>query len=122
MAPIAARKVIAASTLPLSHTRSALGDYLGGIPPPGCDKRGSLHPQPPSFLLSPHHQPFIFCLLSLTSFLPSFRSGDPLTSGEGGRGPPPRSCQHLNLPQCELRVGQTGYGEGGGRPRATPQN
>lgn len=36
----------------------------------------------------PFHQPFIFCLLSLASFLPFFRSGDPLTSGERGRGRP----------------------------------
>lgn len=53
----------------------------------------------------PFHQPFIFCLLSLAAFLPSFRSRDPLTSGESGRGRP------KELPTPELAPSMS-YGWG----------
>ena len=61
----------------------------------------------------PRHQPFICCLLSL---LPSFRSGDPLTSvREEGRAP----HGGFALPRCELRAGR-GRGGGGAATAPTP--
>lgn len=82
-----ARLLLAPCLLPLTHT---LENYLQAHSSPKPEISTALplpltHTASLHLLLSPHQQPFIFCLLSLP---PSFRSGDPLTSGEGGRGHP----------------------------------
>lgn len=109
--PDCCRKVIAASTLTLSRTRfhaHALGNYLGGIPPQAMIREAPPTPSLPASCSLPTTSLLSsVCFPSPPSFLPSVLGTHSPPVREGGASP--RSCQHLNLPQCELRVGQSGY-------------
>lgn len=77
--------LVAGSTLPLSHRPG--GIILGHILPSSHDKHSYL-----SASCSPFHQPFIFCLLSLASFLPFFLPFWGPTHLRGEREGPPQGA------------------------------
>lgn len=67
-------------------------------------------PPPASQLPALSTPPGFYLLFAFPPLLPSVLGTHSPPAREGGASP--RSCQHLNSPQCELRVGQTGHGRG----------